>query len=362
MFKKDHASRRKVLKATPTAGALVGLAGAGNVVSAKETVKIVTHRRGNKPVKTKQVPEQWLSHLNTARQVKEHLANRYGHRRDVKVFALTSDEQTYGNKRGFAVSVEVMSEEAKSDLPKKINDIPIKFENYEVRKYMSCYNTGDFDNVPGGVIFGGGGTSGSQYYIDTDGDGTYEEHHITAAHVIGDPCFDQTGTTVTQDGDDWGEAVLQSGSLDTIACEPYSGFDVDNEIKEESDSVVVAGYVTKNGLADMDTYNEKVYKTGRETGTVDGYIENLEESSGAFDCTDYRGEGVEVDIDVSAGDSGGPMYDKDNGDAYMVGLVSAGHGNTDRTDCEGDEILRYTEGPSAYEITNALRGQFTQPI
>ncbi|MFB6235923.1 MAG: trypsin-like serine protease [Halopenitus sp.] len=360
MPSKKEFDRRAILKGSVIASGVASFAGIPNLVRGKSTTEIVTHKSGDKPAKTKLVPKIWKDHLDTTRRARQKMVDQYRGKKHIRGFGIISVEDYYGGKRGFGVAVKTSLKVGY--LPSEVLGIPIVEKEYIEPKYMHCYNTGDYDNLPGGVILDGVGSSGSQYYIDPDGDGAYDQHMLTAAHLAGDQCNDLTGTTITQTDDDWGTVKTQSASLDAITCKPNSGFDVSNKIKEESGTKTVAGFVTKNGLADMQATGELMYKMGMETGEEVGYIDEMEVSSGP-DCSDFNGEGVKAKIDVAQGDSGGPMYDVDGSDAYIIGISStATDKKANDTDCEGDTVYSRTMGPTAYEINNVFGGQFIAPI
>lgn len=205
-------SRRAFLKRTGLSATLVGFVGSA---SATEYVEIVTHVQGDQPKFTKEVPKSWVDHHEAAKQAKETLRNKYFNTEGFSRVSVGPFDHYFGGKRGFAVYVGITSSDLADQLPSNVNGVPVVTEEYEEPTNLSaCYNDINKDDVPGGIIFDGTGTSGSQFYIDTDGDGSYEQYLMTAAHVTGDECYDQTGTDVTQKDDTWGydyPAVVQYG-------------------------------------------------------------------------------------------------------------------------------------------------------
>lgn len=352
-------SRRTILHSLGSSSTLLGLGLVGTASAQSGSELIVTHKRGDKPVKTKRVPKSWKRHVDNASKAKGEIFRKHADRRDVKAISLSPVEDRYGGKRGFNIHVRVATNQAKRDLPDSSRGIRTIFSDYVKPEDHACYNNGDQDACPGGVTFNGGGTSGSQYFYDKDNDGYREPHILTAAHIFGDPCFNHLGDTATQTNDDWGTVEAHSGSLDAVVCSPNSGFSVDNRIIEQNDTKQVAGHVSEYGLKDMCANNEYVYKTGKETGTDFGPVQECEVTTAG--CDDLRGEGVHYSLDSSGGDSGGPVYDIDGDDAYMV-AIHKGAWNKYDTDCEGDSVKSESVGPSAYEINNAFGGAFVQGI
>lgn len=349
-------SRRTVLRTVGGSSAFIGIGLVGSASASDGQEKIVTHKRGDTPVKTKDVPKEWKSHVDTASKAKSELAQNYGNRNDVKTFSLRRADERYGGKHGFTIHVRVTSNQAKDELPDSARGVPTSFSEYIPPKPDgSCYNTGDWDSCPGGVTFNGGGTSGSQFYHDYDGDGNREAHILTAAHLFGDECSDQVGDTATQTNDDWGTVKAHSGPLDAVLCHPNSGFGVDNRIIQQTGDIDVVGHVTKSGLQDMCTNNEYIGKMGKATGNHSGTLEECEYK--ASTCDDLKGEGVKYSIEAAPGDSGGPVYDTRDGDAYMV-AIHEGSWNEFDTDCDGDPVKSTSIGPSAYSIIDTFGGAF----
>lgn len=198
--------RRSVMK---TVGASVSLAGITGVAqSAGSEVEIVTHKKGNKPIVKKKVPEAWLDHTKKARVTKRSIESSYRQRGDVKSFALSSYDETYGGKRGFQIIVKVTSDQAKRVIPDRKNGIQIKTISYENPNPtgLACHGGSKYDYLPGGVaIENETQTTGSMFHADLNGDGSVSKHLLTCAHGFGDECGDDlTGSVVQHQGDDWG--------------------------------------------------------------------------------------------------------------------------------------------------------------
>lgn len=336
----------------------------GSARAYKDTVTIVTHKAGDKVVNTKKVPRNWKEHADLAADVRTELGKQYANREDIGYLSLAPSNNKFGERWGFRVEIEASSQSARNVIPDEVNGIPVKAVEPEERvlEGNACYNEKVYDDTPGGVTFDGA-TAGSQYYIDYDGDGSFEQTMLTAGHVISFNHCDTNivGNNVTQHHEDWGEVVDHRSSLDVAACAPTQyGKSVDNHIQQTFDKLVVSGHVTESGLQDMVANEEYVWKTGIMTGTTSGKVDKMYE--GGSGCGGYNNEGVRSKNDSSSGDSGCPVYDVRGDEAYMIYVHNqGGETTTGDTDCEGQEITAYSHGASAYEIIDEFGGAFVDP-
>jgi len=180
---------------------------------------------------------------------------------------------------------------------------------------------------------------------------------LTAAHVLDESgCNDVVGNSVEQNGGIWGEVVIDEGDMDVVACLPNSNFTVDDTILEEDgEKIPIWGHVTKYGLYDMISDQNLVKKTGTTTGTEYGVpLEIYTEEDGCSGSGSW--EGLKTELDSAGGDSGGPVYDVRDGDAYMVDLHQAGSGSNG-SECDTD-VTKYSYGVTAYQINERLGGSF----
>lgn len=357
-------TRRSILRSTALVGGLnVSTQVLGTADATSDEVEIVTHKSAGRIAKTKFVPRSWKEHLDLVRDVRDLVANNYQKNLPgVKNTGIISSDDFYGGKRGFAVEIEAATERARKSVPDSVQGIPIKKVEPTNWKPMcsACYNEGTYDLTPGGVEFNDIGSCASIYYLDYDNDDYYEKTMLTAAHVVGS-CSDQlNGNSVNQGCESWGEVVDYNWTLDAVACNPTADYKaVDDIIQEENDTETVVGHVTESGLAEMQSSGETTYKTGKDTGTEYGVVKKT--NIGDNSCMGFDGHGIKVSNDVTRGDSGGAIYDIDDGDAYMMSVTSKGGNDTGSTACDGDPIYEYTKGPGAYEINNRLGGFFKDP-
>lgn len=363
-------TRRQVLGTVGGTG-LLGVTGVGGSIASDDKVEIVTHRSANGPEKTKKVPRSWAQNYNNTLRAKRNLEQRFRDRDGYSGAAITASDQFFGGKRGFGVDLFISSSATlRGNVPDTSNGIPVHVSDPIKPKLAGCFtqdachNESVFDSTPGGVTFDGA-TSSSIFYIDKSGDGYYTDSMmLTAAHII-DPSHCDTETfdyssTITQHCETWGEPYWASPRRDVVLCEATaSGKSVDNHIQDASgNSYPVTGHVTESGIADMISTGETAHKTGIMTGDTSGPIlrMNLGDST---NCHDWNLEGVEVDVYGTSGDSGGPIYDIDGNDAYMISVFSTtGSGSPGITDCTGQEYNYYCYGTAAYELVDYFNGSF----
>lgn len=354
-------NRRDALRMAASVGALGTVTSVPGVVagSTGKEVEIVTHVSQGKPVKTKTVPKSWVQHLEAARRAKQQITKQHRENSAVKIVSLIRSKDTFGGKRGFTIKIEVAPNQTSPNVPSQANGIPTKIQDFTERIPQYCTGDDSYDDLPGGVIIGGGATTGCRVHFDYDSDGTSEGFLWTAAHIFGsDVCDYSSGTTVYQKGDPWGHIKVDNVPNDSVFVRPKSGYSIDGQINETNESLNVAGYVSKSGLADMVADGVSVYKTGIRTGTNEGTVIGTGVTDMDRSCVDYEDEGVNIDVYTLQGDSGGPIYDEVNGNAYMIGITSTGHRPTSYPNCELDDMLGRVEGPSAYHIANMTGGYF----
>jgi hypothetical protein len=366
---KPSIERRSILKTVGSASVLIGGVTTVGQVEARNKEKIITHKSAGRPAITEEVPKEWNEHLSTAYHVQDILTRKYAGRDDVGRVSLTKDSDTFAGKHGFHAKVETKSSHAREMLPDYVNGIYVESaEPEDLRREgcssdNACHNEDVFYDTPGGVTFGGG-TSMCQYWVDYDGDDTAEQTMLLAAHVveISTPCEDDlTGRTQDQHCEEWGSVVIDEAGMDLVALSPNSTSSVDNTILEEFGEIEVAGHVTKDGLSNMISEGDTIYKTGIMTGTDAGTPLEIWEDQSRCDFETWYYEGAEHEMETASGDSGAPIYDISNSKAWAVSLHSYGPGDIVGTDCTGGDVSAKSGGVTAYEINNFQNGFFTKP-
>jgi len=199
------------------------------------------------------------------------------------------------------------------------------------------------------------GTSG--YRV---GDGTGSECIVTASHVIAEEVcdFNIDGHFTYQEIENLGEIEDHWHDADvalTDASRNY-GTSIKNKIYEPDGTVrtidgrASSGELDNRAADPFDGYRKIGTTTGKTTGGIG------KTGLSTQDCFGYGGEGVRGDAISGPGDSGGPAYSVENGDAYMLYRVTKGQNMDCGFDtCAGDEGLACkTIGTAAYYVTDTL--------
>lgn len=340
----------------------------------EEEVEITTHASADGPKKRVAVPKGWKRRYEATRRARSVLNNQLRETEGIGLISVVSGEREFGTLRGFAVEVEVdpKKAQARRRVPDHVEGVPVKrAEPTELKRQAcssdnACYNETVYEPTPGGVTFDGA-TAGSPFWVDFDYDGYFEHVMLTAAHVVdGGLCnggFDDS-QTVDQHCEDWGGVAgdLYDEVWDVVALTPTEpGKGVASHIERTGyfQDAPINGYVTEFGLSYKMSNDDGLYKTGIMTGTQWGEIEGINAGDGS--CVNWDGEGVIVMTDSASGDSGAPVYDIQNGNAYIASIHSAGGAGTGRTDCQGGDITEASHGTAAYYIQDRWNGQFVPP-
>lgn len=212
-------NRRQVLQATAGIGALGGLVSGTTLAASAKTEKIVTHKRGDEPLITKEVSRQWKAQLENARKAKARIEDQYMADGAVQTIALTGIDERIGERQKFGVKVELDPEKPAPAFPDSPEGVSLQTTEYEERKPMACHGNSDYDSLPGGVILNGA-SSGSPYFYDYDNDGGLESMHLTAGHIFGDNCNDLENNSVSQKADTWGSVEIHDPTNDYALCTP----------------------------------------------------------------------------------------------------------------------------------------------
>lgn len=364
-------TRREVLKSTGLVSSLVLGNQAIGTVTAEDKVEIVTHASARGPEVSKTVSRSWKQHYERVKRVRKSLGARLKGPSGVKLISITRGATEFGGKNGFEIQVEADDNALDVEIPASEEGIPINRieprprESHGCSNQNACYNEAVYEPTPGGVTFGGG-TAACEFYADPYETGYPRRVMLTAAHVIqSDTCpFDDFADhPVDQHCEDWGKSYVGDGVLDVACVEPNghpkttAGYI--KQVGGYSDASV-EGYVDEIGLADMVSNEGIVWKTGIMTGTQWGELKDFH--LGNYNCVNWGGDGVLALIKSSSGDSGGPVYDVRNGDAYMISVHSSGGASIQELDCEDQQMTEATHGTAAYRIRDEFNGQFVPPL
>ena len=179
----------------------------------------------------------------------------------------------------------------------------------------------------------GGGSLGVSTVatIEVVGASGGDERLLTANHLW-ETCQDNSGRTLKQHTDAFGEVDECDTNTDYALVKPTSSEGIDKQVMYvDGGSKRVGGYVPKEGVDDLVTSDETCYNTGATTCTTEGTIEGTGLSSPGYQCIDYEDNGVKADIVAGDGDSGGPIFTikSDDGNEYASIIAHYSSFNSD---------------------------------
>lgn len=304
----NNPSRRSAIRSLS-----IGLTGITSVsgiaiASKQDTRKITTVKRHGEPIKTKKVPQSWYDHYKRATKLTRQTQSAFVESPGVTSIGMGSQKRTVGGRRGFQIIVRAMSGANTAAIPNEINGIPIKIEELSEKPEFACVHRGSFSPTPAGVHVGEfdnsrtGGTIGAHVYNSNGNLRT-----LTANHVLGDECTDNSGKTAYQGNTTFGNVEGTNEEADTALINPSRG--TNSEILEaDDDRYELYAHRTEDGIADLISSGSTVKSTGTATGTTSGPIKQMHVGSLDNSCVGFFGHGVITNADAADGDSGGPVY------------------------------------------------------
>lgn len=370
--------RRRILRSV---GGGAGIAGTGLTLfrDASSYRHVDTHKSGDEVVRRERVSSDWWEHVQQARHYRDIISEKYLGSEGIRSVGITQGCAEVGDRKRMEISVGVESRRYGNDLPAEIHGISVTKRTVPDRKLMTqCENAGDYSDMPGGVeIHDPEGAATSTCAVkDTNKD---EVRMLTADHLFytGD-CKDTSETRVYQDGTVLGDVRKHDLDLDYafVDLSLNDTYEYQNKVLDSSlDSrVSVDGYVSPNGVCVMmcndactnsDCSKEDIRKEGIALGSLTGeYITEIDHQNDS--CPTYEGEGIVTTFDIAGGDSGGPMYDYRDDNAYILAINSGATEEQKRqqscTNDDGEEVKIYpyggASGPSAYSIYNDTSMKF----
>lgn len=289
--------------------------------------RVPKYIQGGETVKSMKKPRAWLQQDRRAQKAQERLMSRYGEEDWITSSGLVRSEKTYGGEHGFDVEVSVRSKENIEKLPEKINGITIRTEiDDKEATQAACANAGNFADYQGGMLISGSSNfvsddTGTAGYPVTDGDKNYM---LTAQHTFSgcDPTkFDFT----YQKSENLGNIQEATTSGDyALTSASAQGTEIKNKIREpDGTERTVSGCASKEQIANRATSPVDGYtQIGVTTGNTVGGLgkKNVYYEDRVSSCRDFRnGQGIRGSADGAQGDSGGPMYSVEDGDAFVLG-------------------------------------------
>lgn len=354
---KWRANKRDFLKAVGSIGA-TGILGTGTVGATVRKKRVPKYVRGDEIVQTMKVPQPWLAQNRKAEAAVEALNKSHLSKNGVLETGLVRSEQTFGGWNGFDIEIVVDETKPTPNLPDEVSGVTVRVEeqNPAEREQQACKNVGDYWNYKGGVFISDSdsderraGTSG--YRATKNGN----EYMITTAHTFQSTCdvvegqatyqySSQIGTV--QDGDVRTDFVATDGSS-------LSGGIANKVLEPDGTTRKISGSASEEEIdrrvSDLfDGYT----KLGITTGETAGGLGKKNITKDA--CNDLRGEGIRGSSDCANGDSGGPYYSIESGNAFILGHHIDGQKDKGYSiDCGGPQpVKNKSVGMPAFWLVN----------
>jgi len=361
-------SRRTILQGIAASIGGLELTNVFGKARAAESTKIAYAKKGDEVVVWKKVPKPWYQHSQKVNRITDQIRAQYMPKKGVKTVGKVTSSEKFAGKQGFQVRAEIHPNEFKGKIPSSVEGVPVSVkETKQPPSYGSCGTTtsDNPDNIASGTT------------VERDSDcrtsfgslGAPVEYNnvtgmLTAAHIWGDCPSGVGGNPAYHDSDYFGEVHTWNSDEDWLVIEGNSTESVSGDIwdPDNQERVPINGYVTSDGIDDLNSSNETIFKVGVTSGKENGFVDGNRISSG-WDCVDFNGYGVECEIPFADGDSGGPVYETRtfNNDkyAYMItisqhqpccytGSISC-HPTCPNVDLDVYDTLR---GTGWYHITN----------
>ena len=335
-----NASKRDFLKTVGTVGA-TGIIGTGVVGATVRKKRVPKYVRGDEIIQTMKVPQPWLAQDDKAEAAVEALNRTHFGKDGVLETGLVRSEQTFGGWNGFDIEVVVDETQPIPSLPDEVSGVTVRVEkqNPEERRQQACKNIDDYYNYKEGVnIFDSesgsrhAGTSG--YRATKNGN----EYMITAAHTFQSTCDVVEGQATYQYSSQIGN--IQGGDVeaDFVATDgsSLSGSIVNKVLEPDGTTRNISGSASEEEIdRRVSDYFDGYTKLGITTGKTTGGLgkKNITKSS----CNDLHGEGIRGSSDGANGDSGGPYYSVENGDAFILGHHIDGQNDKGTVECGGTQ-------------------------
>lgn len=352
MVREKSAKRRAVLKTIGTGAGFsaIGVVNAGG--SSDDTVEITTVETNSRYSQnvTKEVPSDWYHHVQRSRKAGQNLQRNLSKKSWFEGITRVQSSEKIAGKRVSQINVEASNPgEAKrsGNVPDKENGVAVNIVESSEPEPQAC-NTQSYDCVPGGAQVRTENTSGSYFYCSATCEVMYngEDHIMTSAHCFHDSCSDDiTGQKLKQGSEVIGEVVEYDMGLDFAVIEPYSGVSLDDSVIGEDPSII--GHVTKDGIEDLQSSGETVYRYGRTTCRESGQVDGITPCF-AGSCNGCV-EAPKTTHYAEDGDSGGPHYQMvDDLLVTGIGIIGPHWGASDT----------HSWAPAAYMIANEYDIQF----
>jgi hypothetical protein len=332
-----HASRREYLKFVGTASGIYGITGTA-LGQSGSSVRLPILKRGDEVVESREFPTSWWEHYQRAKKKKNKLLRQIemlekdtsNTKKQTDMMSTTSLEigdSQFGGLPGFRIHAEVRSSAVRDALTDSVDGISVRVSESPMSGPASCPGRGTFNPTTGGVEVHSDVSSDSRGSTTTEVKYNGNNRLMTAAHLWGD-CSVQIGDPASVDGgtNKIGEVSTYDKGRDFVLIDNEGNPKYANEVRDYNDSFdtwtrkPVDGYVAEAGVGSLMINNTIIYQVGSTTGETDGYLTNTGLGSSDIDssCVDFAGEGIKGDYTNAEGDSGGPVYHTEDGNAYMI--------------------------------------------
>lgn len=329
--------RRRVLQ-----GAGASLCGftAGCVSTSTSDVRIPVLRSRDSTVLSRNVPGEWYSHAQDVRRTRRSLEEFLSGDEGVAGVKVVRSADRYGGLPGLDLTIELYQED--TSLPEEVEGFSIRTELALDRGLSACYNSSDFDPIPGGVVIEPveGDHFGTACCRVFDGD---DPRLLTAAHLWNVCGRNPTGEPLYQNSRRIGEVSAFHRGSDVAVVEPDDQVRLADTIKlEDARQLPMAGHLTEWGILLFLSEGRSVFNMGVSSGLTEGRLSAAYIEEGWNHCVDFAGHGVEAEYFNAEGDSGGPVFYRHNGSTYLVATQQMWL-NQAGTDC-GEQNIRGQQG------------------
>ena len=345
-------SRRSILRSIGGGTTIGGLSVTGKAARPDYIdIPIVMDKSGDEILKTKSVPEPWWSHLKEVREVNRKAQRKYLGKTGVRTVGYGYSHEVIEGKHGFDIVIGLDPNVPSPEIPPEIDGINTRTRKADPQPFTHesdgwCSNLARFDPAPGGVTINADNCSslarGSTGFKVQDSDS--DPGMLTANHIFACGVEDHAAPA-----EQCCEFIDYVGQDDKTADFAIVGGDSpwSDQIKEEDSTYWnISGFYTDNGIDDLISDTEVVYRTGVGYGTDDGPVRENNVGLSGINCDiTLDDEGVWLEIDAAETDSGGPAYGLEtfNGKQYAVIInhLSAGDNIYDQLTCGSNDSCGY---------------------
>lgn len=329
--------RRRVLQG---AGAILCGFTAGCLSGSERDVQIPVLRSGDSTVLSRKVPGEWYSHARDIRLTRRTLERFLSDDEGVAGVKVVRSADRYSGLPGLDLTVELYRDS--TYIPDEVGGFPIKTELAPERGLSTCFNSSDFDPVPGGVMIEpvAGDHFGTACCRVFDGG---ERRLLTAAHLWNTQGKNIEGEPLYQNGRRIGEVDSFHRGYDVAVVEPDTQGRLADTLKlEGARQLPMAGYLTEWGILLFLSEGRPVFNMGVSSGLTEGRLSAAYIEEGWKHSVDFAGHGVEAEYRNVEGDSGGPVFYRHDGSAYLIATQQMWL-NQRGTGC-GEENIRGEQG------------------